>query len=418
MKTCCAVIRHAEREDGAEKCWSPVKSPLKGGMQKGYRYSLDPTLTSRGEALVATWAKQLMNRVQPLEFQVVVTSPYMRCVQTAVQLCRFMGPQVRLLIDDEMGEIYGPKAMGDDEPTELLRPVDEIISYCKSHGVEIGGRRLGSWPSWPETVPCARLRFVKRFLQYLRRAQVTCHNFILVTHGDAVASALNAMPSLEGRPILRVDYGGFFVAQTSWAHALRSNMSPGLLDDDILAGRLDDRSWNPLGWKLDFNGIGVGPSTGHIALGSRISTWSKKTGYAIHRIVELLQLRPCADDAKEEQIGIHPDAGESNDDDENLISISLMNRAPGAATGSSVGESTAYFGGATPSCTPLQDPTTSFARIHSSEASSTRDEHPSQMQCSYSQSNERDAVSKDRAVPSLNEAKPSFLARRSCKLAL
>merc|ERR1719410_3367436 len=93
--------------------------------------------------------------------------------------------------------------------------MEEVEEYCKAHGVQIHNRKLGCHPVWPETVPNARSRFVKRFLQYLRRAQVTGKNFVLVTHGDAVASTLTVMPPMEGKLVNKVSFCGFFVAAST-----------------------------------------------------------------------------------------------------------------------------------------------------------------------------------------------------------
>eukprot|EP00930_Biecheleria_cincta_P005943 TRINITY_DN106905_c0_g1_i1.p1 TRINITY_DN106905_c0_g1~~TRINITY_DN106905_c0_g1_i1.p1 ORF type:complete len:420 (+),score=63.47 TRINITY_DN106905_c0_g1_i1:3-1262(+) len=399
-RACCAVIRHAERQDRAEKSWDPLVD-----MPAGCSFSLDPPLTSDGEASVAGQAKRLMDQVQPLEFHVVVTSPYMRCVQTAVQLCRCIGPQVRLLIDDEMGEIYGPSTMGDDKPTELLRPVEEIKSYCESQGVQIGSRRLGSWPSWPETVPSARLRFAKRFLQYLHRCQVTCRNFILVTHGDAVASALTTMPFLEGRPILKVHFGGFFFAQTVWA----TKELPQQQEDDILDNledRPEDLSWVPGGWQLDFSGIEVAATTGQMAVMSRLSTWSTKTGYCERRILELLGFRRRRSASiHKKQTAPYPDAAESA---EQSLLITSLHSQTGASPVSSIGTSTAYFGaGSTPTLLDLG--LTPIDHIPYLEckpgANPPGDQH-------LSHTNGGCSNDWERQVTPLDEAKPSFWLRR------
>ncbi len=44
-------------------------------------------------------------------------------------------------------------------------------------------RLLGQPPSWPESLQGARLRYTKRFLDYMRRARHTKKGCLLVTHG-------------------------------------------------------------------------------------------------------------------------------------------------------------------------------------------------------------------------------------------
>ena len=51
--------------------------------------------------------------------RVVVSSPFFRCVQTACEICLALGgpeEDVILLLDRELGEVYGPSMMGAEEP--------------------------------------------------------------------------------------------------------------------------------------------------------------------------------------------------------------------------------------------------------------------------------------------------------------
>lgn len=209
--SCCAVIRHAEREDATRLRWAEAP--------QGYivpPHVNDPELSTDGKHLVAGLANRVLTALgDEAQVQVVVTSPYMRCVQTAVGICRHIGPNATLLIDNMLGEVYGPDIFGDEEPAHLLRGPESIARYCHENGVNIGGRTLGQWPKWPESLRSARLRFINRFLQYLHRGSATKKNFVLVTHADGVAAALSTLPAMADRLIEAIEYGGFFVAKQS-----------------------------------------------------------------------------------------------------------------------------------------------------------------------------------------------------------
>ena len=45
---------------------------------------------------------------------------------------------------------------------------------------------MGKCPSWPESLPSARVRYAKRFLDHLRRARHIKKSCLLVTHGHMV----------------------------------------------------------------------------------------------------------------------------------------------------------------------------------------------------------------------------------------
>eukprot|EP00438_Fugacium_kawagutii_P002534 Skav207750 [mRNA] locus=scaffold181:71271:72819:- [translate_table: standard] len=60
-------------------------------------------------------------------FHVVVCSPYSRCVQTAVKICKRLGPNVKMLIDLSLGEVYGPSVMGE------ARRSEETLYLLKCH---------------------------------------------------------------------------------------------------------------------------------------------------------------------------------------------------------------------------------------------------------------------------------------------
>jgi len=303
-KRVCAVLRHAERADSAwDTSWTD--SPA------ARSWPHDPPLSENGLEDASRTAAELVGSIESGygSFQVVVSSPYFRCVQTAVAVCQAIGPGVVLLLDIELGEIYGPDVMGEDKPVATTRPIEHIERYCRDCGVTLKLRRgreklLGSSPTWPETMPQARFRFVGRFLRYLRRSEVTQRSFVIVTHAEGVATALSAMPSMNNRAIESIEFGGFFVAHESLGKSTRGrgckdgnvtlycieSLSDTIVEEVVV---VDD---GPLmapnsGWSVKLSGIHVGRRVG-VDFWTRIKKWSRKTVFSQEDIANLLRFLP------------------------------------------------------------------------------------------------------------------------------
>ena len=45
-----------------------------------------------------------------------------------------IGPATVLLIDRELGEVYGPEVLGEEEPCAAARPMECISKYCNERG--------------------------------------------------------------------------------------------------------------------------------------------------------------------------------------------------------------------------------------------------------------------------------------------
>lgn len=208
-----AVIRHAERADDA---FSLTNGGRWCSSDDGKRYPLDAPLSDVGKEQAIGIGKMLKNRSDAVDvaIHVVVTSPYARCVETALAIVK-ANPGARLVIDSSLGEIYGPCVMGSTEPLNPLRPSGELLAHRKV-------KMVGEWPTWPEDHRGGRLRFASRFLTYLHRGEKAKRNFVLVTHGDCVAAALAMMPSLADSFILGVEYGGLFLATRNLRTSLSS----------------------------------------------------------------------------------------------------------------------------------------------------------------------------------------------------
>lgn len=219
-----AVMRHAERADA----WNAFVDGERWAQGSDYaQWPLDPPLSDEGMLGafdVGLQLKELAERACQ-DMHVVVSSPYLRCLQTAVEVCRALGPKVRLMLDLTLGEVYGPCVMGESEPAQVVRPVAELLAYSRSKGVECLKLPMGKWPTWPEDLKSGRKRYVTQFLLYLRRGAKAKRNFVVVTHADCVATALRVMPSFRSQVVSSVESGGYFLAQRSRQRSLGRSRS-------------------------------------------------------------------------------------------------------------------------------------------------------------------------------------------------
>mmetsp|Transcript_75503 Transcript_75503/g.221389 ORF Transcript_75503/g.221389 Transcript_75503/m.221389 type:complete len:391 (-) Transcript_75503:126-1298(-) len=203
------VIRHTERADAP----FATVGGLRWTQTEDYtRWPLDPPLSDEGLATAQQLAYDMSDYYQERcsRLDVVVTSPYLRCIQTAVAVCDKLGPNVRLVIDNSLGEIYGPSVMGAAEPVCATRPLQLLRPHLRQRTSL--SKVVGEWPVWPEDSRAAHQRFAGRFLWYLRWACKARRNFLLVTHADSVGAALRVIPSHAGQMVERIDYGGMFMA--------------------------------------------------------------------------------------------------------------------------------------------------------------------------------------------------------------
>ena len=84
---------------------------------------------------------------------------------------------------------------------------------ASSHERLRAGRLMGKEPQWKESLQQARLRYVKRYLDYLRRARHTKKSCLLGTHGHMVQACASVLPANQHRKIVSVDYCGAAVAE-------------------------------------------------------------------------------------------------------------------------------------------------------------------------------------------------------------
>lgn len=211
-----AVCRHAER---ADSLWSDVGgggAPLWYQSEDFARFPHDPPLSEGGVAKAAEMGRRLKRFAEEHgeDFDFVVSSPYYRCVQTAVEIVKALGCGARLVLDETLGELYGPDIMGAVEPSRSpVRSVDAAMALCEANGVTCERRTAGRAAVWPEFVRDCRGRVAGALTQ--RLAQGAGASFVAVTHAEGVAGALAMLPSEAQLAVSKVDHGGMFLAARS-----------------------------------------------------------------------------------------------------------------------------------------------------------------------------------------------------------
>eukprot|EP00931_Biecheleriopsis_adriatica_P120466 TRINITY_DN95594_c0_g1_i1.p1 TRINITY_DN95594_c0_g1~~TRINITY_DN95594_c0_g1_i1.p1 ORF type:complete len:585 (-),score=100.00 TRINITY_DN95594_c0_g1_i1:213-1967(-) len=204
------------------------------------QHPLDPPLSDEGRAEATAVAERIADfssRSRP-GLQIVICSPYLRCVETAFAICQKLGNCSRVMIDMGLGEVFGPEVFGDNEPEQVIRTAEELEAHLqvvwKEEYTPVSGRIIvsGSWPKWPESMLSAKKRYAERLLAYLRRGVKARRNFLLVSHADCVASCLALMPD-GSRVVESVGYGGMLLASRAAPPTLLGNQTCSKKDSDF-----------------------------------------------------------------------------------------------------------------------------------------------------------------------------------------
>eukprot|EP00933_Yihiella_yeosuensis_P041451 TRINITY_DN35842_c0_g1_i1.p1 TRINITY_DN35842_c0_g1~~TRINITY_DN35842_c0_g1_i1.p1 ORF type:complete len:617 (-),score=132.02 TRINITY_DN35842_c0_g1_i1:305-2155(-) len=207
------VIRHTHRADAMGATWRG-KDWL--ASEDFCSHPVDPPLSDEGMIGAEEVANQVAKFVEATEggqIHVVVSSPYLRCLQTAAAICRHLGKEVRLMVDLGLGEVYGPEVFGDNEPATVIRTPEKLKEHLPGVDIEsVFEMSIGRWPTWPESLIGGRTRYAERLLAYLSRGSKARRNFLIVSHADCVGACVALMPSHKGRAVESVGYGGMLLA--------------------------------------------------------------------------------------------------------------------------------------------------------------------------------------------------------------
>ncbi|CAK9051601.1 unnamed protein product [Durusdinium trenchii] len=213
-----AVVRHGEREDTV---WNSLWYQSDDAKQHPY----DCPITAEGVRQARDIAKSLH---ACSNFGIVVSSPYLRCVQTAVIIAERLGLMV--LLDHELGEVFGRSVFSDMSmfqdgvitPWRSRRTLYETMKQwkpegcmnCKTPVQHVCWKRiLGQPPVAGESLSDARKRYARRFLTYLARSRRAEKNVVVVSHGHMMEACLKVLPSTCSERVNHVPFCGGFLAQ-------------------------------------------------------------------------------------------------------------------------------------------------------------------------------------------------------------
>jgi broad specificity phosphatase PhoE len=204
-----AVVRHGHRKD-------QDKSSRWKESEEAKLHPYDSPLTDVGIQAAKDVGKSLAAGQDVAKWKLVITSPYIRCVQTAAEIARIV--KVPMVVDVEFGEVfddvYMPKSNGKIQyrkASELREMVDMMYPDVEFVTNADGAPRLfGQPPKYPESFPGAQVRFLERFeatsIKMIEKEQ----NAIIVSHGDAVMILLALLnPRVD---LKKIEYCGYFCA--------------------------------------------------------------------------------------------------------------------------------------------------------------------------------------------------------------
>lgn len=178
------VLRHSERKDYVDKTYKTS--------EEGLKWPHDAPLTERGHELAAEVAKELLELHKTAKFVALAVSPYRRCVETAAAVAKLLNLPV--IVDQELGEVWGREMPQEPNPFRLGAPLRELVESTgikdANPTVDGGIKLFGKPGKWPETLDDAKTRYLVRIETYIEESLKSEKNYILVTHADAVAAAL------------------------------------------------------------------------------------------------------------------------------------------------------------------------------------------------------------------------------------
>jgi len=191
------IVRHAERADTTFEA------------EESSEYQFDTHLSREGLRQAEDFAKSLAKKG---EFHKVISSPYIRCVETALPICRAL--KIPLLIDQSWGEIRSEGIFGETFPDKVTRDMPTIMKLCKNMGVKVKtDRMLGTAPVFPESERAANRRFGEMFLTYLDRARLARRGFVVVTHGHALPASAALFSGSKVGEVVAVPFVGHIIGE-------------------------------------------------------------------------------------------------------------------------------------------------------------------------------------------------------------
>mmetsp|Transcript_1890 Transcript_1890/g.4217 ORF Transcript_1890/g.4217 Transcript_1890/m.4217 type:complete len:235 (-) Transcript_1890:262-966(-) len=177
------IVRHGVREDTGQKGWS-----------KNATWPWDPALKEGCSEIDATALE--IQRV--CDVDVVVCSPFTRCLQTAAWILRELGPKgesAKLIVSRRFSEVFAIEHLFKDGATTWAHiKFTAWKQLWKRRAAALLPRRHVSfapdpWPEFPEQKMDARITRYTSAVE-LYADQFPGKNILFVTHGDAVCASM------------------------------------------------------------------------------------------------------------------------------------------------------------------------------------------------------------------------------------
>eukprot|EP00760_Papus_ankaliazontas_P022327 PhM_4_TR18837/c0_g1_i2/m.89739 len=183
------VMRHGEREDNCD----------------GVEPMCDPNLTEKG----LLESKRVAERINGIAVPtLIVTSPFLRCVQTAKELANTWGISESMIVyDNGLVEVHNEKKIKGLDTTNTAPTLKCVLGPSDSNI---------SQPQWGETMPMTEGRFRSSILRLLDTYKSKHETICLVSHGDCVSTAarLGLVPSsndMDEVVVYKADFNAYVV---------------------------------------------------------------------------------------------------------------------------------------------------------------------------------------------------------------
>jgi broad specificity phosphatase PhoE len=171
------LLSHGERGDRV----APFRKPL-------YTVPFDPALTDLGH-IQAQASAQLISKLVPEQAEVhVVSSPFLRCLETAAAITKLLGT------DLHVEEAFGAVMLATDFDSDPFDQLAYNTTELKSLQLRVNRHILR--PAYPESYELLRARVRRAFEAYV--AEHPCRVLVVVTH-NFVLEALTS--ELLGREV-------------------------------------------------------------------------------------------------------------------------------------------------------------------------------------------------------------------------
>mmetsp|Transcript_20270 Transcript_20270/g.67628 ORF Transcript_20270/g.67628 Transcript_20270/m.67628 type:complete len:589 (-) Transcript_20270:662-2428(-) len=181
------VMRHGMRLDDQDPTWKLSAS-------RPY----DPPICEHGREqckLAGMSFKSSRSQVGDISF--VLSSPFLRCVQTAAEVASILGIS-RIFIENDICEVLELRNVSVQPKCLKMDQLVKVEPMLAHHEIIPSSVKM---PSWPENLHEARVRFRNAFD---RIAKSYDGNVLIVTHGDTVAEFISMTSKIQTDKIYSV----------------------------------------------------------------------------------------------------------------------------------------------------------------------------------------------------------------------